>query len=627
MTTAMRTDVVKAIATTSILNGIHKPFNETIASTKWNSTTPDTSESGSVSSSNHFLASFLADYAFNMSQQTSKRGKRRNAVDLYMSSTSALQETIKQEYDGIMFDTNNVDKTDIEIHLFAATCTLEQFVNAQGSICVMSEYLPNTLQEEGYPTPQAHILSLIESYIFTQFSNFLQDLNGIQSLIVAAWINDAKSKLEQLCPNVKLSPMWLSEYEKLTAKFLEHGVRSKMKHVLNLIAGARWSDSTCSKHIENQYMEDLAFVVDEHLKIAKSIMKESFVSRVMEISNDVLSATVSETMVELCTKWMSIETNRMCHIIDDASQLSEFLEQRNKLYLDHHETNDIANRAIQDLHELSMCSVNLLSERMMFDLQHSVATLSSIGSPEWEHDEKGAAIVTTLKTFRPMLVRVYNWLSCSKYFPMLLKNALNMTLQSYMESFYSNTMTHGVTNPATVAANLNNDYVSMVTFFNGSLFEQYQGVEGFYSTCEINQRLQVIQCIARLINPDVPPSELEDDAAQLLTLSSDNVGNPNTAAILHIAGLRSNHCVEASADWLHMIKTLERTVDEHQQPMYDSINLPDLRNSLYVSKMQLNHRFDNQMIQRHISSVLSFSGDSKSALGKLIRTQARKVIM
>ena len=621
----MTTIANEVVAQTTHANDTNSS-NVTENSSKRPAITPDTSESGSDTSSKHVLAAFLADYSNTMSRQTSKRGKRRNAVDLFMSSTSSIQKAVKDEYDGVIFDNNNVDMTDIEIHLHAGTCTMEQFFIALGCITTMSEYLPTTLHEEGYPTPQTYIFSLIESYIFAQFLSFLQDVNCIQSLMVAAWIEDSTSKVELFCPSMKISPLWLSEHTKLTQNFLEEGVRSKTKHVLNLIT-TRWSDDINSTGPDNRYIVDLAFVIDEHIKIAKTMMKESFASSVMVICNEVMSIMVSEIMVDLCTKWMSIETCRMCYIIRDSSELSEILKERNDIYMDSDKSKETADQAIQDLHELSMLAIHLLSERMMYDLQHSVATLSTIGSPDWERDEKGTTVKIMLATYRSMLARVYNWLASSKYFPMFLKNAFNLTLQSYMESLYSNTMASGVMNPTIVATNLSRDYVNLVTFFNGSLFEQHQGREGFYTACEVNQRLQVIQCMARLINPEVSPSELEDDAAQLLALTSDSTDGDSSAAILHIAGLRSNACVEKSTEWLQMIETLEPSGNFGQNHQIDNLTLPDLRNSKYVRQMQQNHHSsNNETIHRHISTVLSFTGDSKVAFGKMIRKQARKVI-
>jgi hypothetical protein len=249
-------------------------------------------------------------------------------------------------------------------------------------------------------------------------------------------------------------------------------------------------------------------------------------------------------------------------------------------------TEQIGDKATQDLAELSMCALNLLTERMMYDLQHPVAIISSVGSKAWEADERGQAIATTLASHRQITSNKRKWLSTSHYFPKVLRSCFNLTLQSYFESSYCNTMAQGISYPSMVPLNL-------VILFNGSLFENYQGKSGFYSSGEVNRRLQVIQCRSRLLNPTVPPSELEDDTVRLLIHTSRN-SDRNTAAILHTAGLRIGHCNEkvdrmAENDCTRrkVYKGRKRTQQRHSIVI---AKLPDLRNSPYIRKMRVQRR-------------------------------------
>jgi hypothetical protein len=256
----------------------------------------------------------------------------------------------------------------------------------------------------------------------------------------------------------------------------------------------------------------------------------------------------------------------------------------------------------------------LLSERIMYDLKHPIAVPSNIA--DWEANDNRIAITKTLHSYRQTLVSVKDWLSPSNYFPKLLKNCFDLTVQLYVESFYSNTMIGTAMNPSAIATNLNIDYLTLVSFFNGSIFEEYQDKDGFYSTCEVNRRLQVIQCISRLLNPNVPPSELEDDTARLLTDISHDTGNL-TAAILHIAGLRSSHCDGETIEWIQMISNAEKSIKERQVPDHIMIQLPDLRNSPFVRKIQEQQHSTIPLLHRHISHIQQFRFYRKSSINLL----------
>jgi hypothetical protein len=106
----------------------------------------------------------------------------------------------------------------------------------------------------------------------------------------------------------------------------------------------------------------------------------------------------------------------------------------------------------------------------------------------------------------------------------------------------------------------------------------------------VNRRLQVIQCRSRLLSPTVPPLELEDDTANLLIHTSRN-SESNTAAILHIAGLRIVHCNEKSIEWLKMIAHAENSIKaEKERHSVVIAKLPDLRNSPYIRKMRVQRK-------------------------------------
>jgi hypothetical protein len=181
---------------------------------------------------------------------------------------------------------------------------------------------------------------------------------------------------------------------------------------------------------------------------------------------------VAEYMIALCTSWKTIGIYRICSIINDSNRLLEEMEQRNETNGTNYGTNKIGDRATQDLAELSMCALNLLTERMMYDLQNPVVIISSVGGKEWEADERGQAIATALASHRQMLSNKRKWLSTSHYFPKVLRSCFNLTLPSSCESFYCNNMAQGISNPSMVPLNL-------VIFFNGSLFENFQGKSGF----------------------------------------------------------------------------------------------------------------------------------------------------
>jgi hypothetical protein len=256
------------------------------------------------------------------------------------------------------------------------------------------------------------------------------------------------------------------------------------------------------------------------------------------------------------------------------------------------ELKENAQDLVCDLTELSLDTTRFLCEYMLYNLREPESILTSIGSVEWERSERPCAIDRTIATYEDFFADLEKWIYSSQYFfPKVLQHCFDMTLKTYLESFFANTMTKGIQDPAEVAKVLEKDFGRLKGFFHGSIFEKYHGSGGFHKRGVINDRLSILLSLAVLIDPTTQPARIKGDIKAIL--SHFESGVDGAAVVLHLLGLRKRHQRLESIEWLKAISSALKELDnsaacgssEEKSSSY-SFNVPDLRNSKYIHNIR-----------------------------------------
>jgi hypothetical protein len=188
----------------------------------------------------------------------------------------------------------------------------------------------------------------------------------------------------------------------------------------------------------------------------------------------------------------------------------------------------------------------------------------------------------------------------------LLKNCFHLTLQTYVESFFANTMMHGIKDPVKASKVMEEDYHRLVIFFNSKGFAQYS--VGSFEARTVNRKLHILQCLSRLLNPVIAPDDTVNDIQYAMKEFGCDAG---TVAVFHLAGLRRKHSGVESIEWLRAVAQAERAIQREgvdhckgesarnkkgetaivpsgQEPPVESsiYKLPDLRNSKFLSNVR-----------------------------------------
>lgn len=361
----------------------------------------------------------------------------------------------------------------------------------------------------------------------------------------------------------------------------------------------------------------MAFLVESQISVAKEMLPEKYAEHILAACNEEISTYVSNIMLHIGMSWQTLGTSRFCALINDASRLSDILESHNENYLSNAKFEEEGDQMIRDLAELSLHATNYLCERIALDLREPDPILIKVGDFDWELDEEGTAVTRTVATLEDFFGDLETWLYPGYYFPKVLKKCFDMTLQTYVESFFANTIAGGITNASSVSSRLGHDYAELLTFFNDGFFEQYYGQAGFYSVQDVNWRLRILQSLRRMIDPSTVPDELEDD--MIAVLKQFDCGQDGAPTILHLAGLRKRYAGAESIDWLRAIVNADKAIQHGAPRKQDGgeifYRLPDIRNSNYIRNIRVNK---NELQRSLASDVLPHA----LAISEILDTQS-----
>ena len=332
--------------------------------------------------------------------------------------------------------------------------------------------------------------------------------------------------------------------------------------------------------------EQVTFIFNQQIKIASERLPEEYRQDILIASNQELSSMVSDWTLRVSSEWATLGTAYFCAIINDTSRLSDYCEERHEEMLTRDDLIEASHKVTRDIAELSLHATKYLCERIMHDLREPEHILDSVGGADWANPEAHSPIDRTIATFKDFFADIEDWLDCAYFFPKVLKHCFDMSLQTYLESFFANTMVGGVKDPAAVAAELEEDYLRLAVFFNGEHFMEYHGRGGFYSQKTINDRLRVLQQMAALLDPSNLPANLTFEIQDIVAnFGESESGGP---AVLHLVGLRPRHGVVDTIHWLKHIAQAKKALanmDESEKPAL-LCKLPDVRNSKMLRKVR-----------------------------------------
>lgn len=596
----------------------------------------------------HHFRDLVESTAIDMRKNAStKRGRRRNAVLFFVTSKEAFRTEIGADYTQALFDDREVcvaggDDDGLAVHLHAAGHLIREYLAVQELLKEMGDWLPADFEREGgrrRTSPRDFAFGLIETHILSHLAILYTHANldevrtpGEAAQIVC-WIDSLLMLMKTQCPNTTVSKQWQTDLDRMWDHYLNIGVRKLLRDLFHRSVNLQQHPpddgeddydgirQNAAGELVTGHPEQIAFLVDSQLAAARDHLPGSessygYVEAILVACNEEISTMVSEMMIWVGANWRTLGTPRFCSVINDASRLSETIEERNDEILTSPENQELGD-SVRDLAELGLHATKLLCERILFDLQEPEAILSSVGSRAWAEDDKGRVILSTIATFRDYFNDLQVWLPSDYYFPKILKHCFDLTLQTYVESFYSNTMATGIRDAAVVAENLSQDYLNLVIFFNGTVFEKYAGKAGSLSATEVNARLQIIQSMSRLVNPVIGPSDLEEDAKKVLSHTKQHEEH-NPAAVLHLAGIRGErHHRNRSVEWVGMLAHAERALKDAATQVQPEciLKIPDLRNSRHLR----NVRTRTHDLHRRISVQ---SLQSAEAMKDLIQTTA-----
>lgn len=568
---------------------------------------------------------------------------------------------------------------DVDVHLYAASCIFQQFLNVIDILYVADKVFAKPTDDTTVPrSPLQVIYGDMEKYILTQLSLLLSDMKRItprQAAKLLSWYNKF---LQHIHDNnhtkiIKPSSLWKTDMKKLFDRYLQCGVRHEMQTLLECIDHDLYAGfnvgidcdlrQTKSGTLATSFPEEIIYVIELQIQIATEYLcNKEYIIDVLKVCYEELSIFLCNKMINIGSRWRSDSINimRYCSIINDSTRLSELLKEYTTKFLlnyeksnnltteNHHTILDKVANVENELTDLSMHAMNYLCRYIALRLECSDALLSSVGQSSWELDDGCHMMRRVVSFLCETLADIEVWLQSSDYFfPKMVKKCFQLTIQAYVQIFYQATMKRGIGNSLQVSNQLKQDYFHLATFFNTSrLFDNSDArISCLGSNQDVNTQLLVILSMSRLIDPTMSPADLSDDTRNLMenvhvavspttNTAVDKVvwsQLGNATAVLHIAGLREKNDKATSMKWIQNLVNAEKVIHEDKHLMSPSskssvdvkwlIQLPDLLQSPHVYKVRCTS--DNDDTLKAFSSV-GYMSEYIQVLKELLQTKGYK---
>lgn len=543
----------------------------------------------------------------------------------FLATKNRLDETLHLDYTEVLLDQANSGQYGIQAHLVAANHLFQEFLSILN--LVKSCPMASTTEEFVYVTLEEYIRPRIADH----YSTCMDEVLPGDAAKIVSWFEEFLTTLESACPKLEPSSKWHRDRDLLLEIYINRGVCREMRELLERSDGLL-EDKDIRKDNNNNLVtgnpEEIAFIVRSQLSTAQDLLPPKYTERVLAACNEELTNLISIRMMFIGSHWMEISSRRYCAMVNDIVRFVEQCEQRNDQYLNSPEYIEAGDALCRELMEESLYVNTFLCEKIMGSLREPRPILTTIGDESWETGEgNGSALGSTIATLEDYFYDLEKWLASNYYYSKVLKNCFDMTLETYIASFFANTMARGVQNAKQASYKLNEDYLRLVAFFNGPNFDRHHGFSGFDAQDGVNSRLHIIQCLSRVLNPLLCPDALVDD---IKTIAAQ-VNPCGDSAVLHLAGLRRRYTSKETIEWLRVIAIAKRESVKYTgtcQATNDtpSYKIPDPRNSKYINNLTRNTSTKIERSRMISKSVVLSAKEANNILRRNWRQKTRKKV-
>ena len=558
------------------------------------------------------------DPSYNLSSILRKlfANKTNKTVLLSDSQKDQVRQSIAADYTAILLlgEEAVAQQKSLAIHLRCASHVLNQFWDAQDMI--LTTKMADTAQEMLYLSIEEYIFPHIADQCFVLDDDVTPDL----SAMAISWICQLETDLNRLAPSLVMRQEWFGERQRLLGHYLDRAVHHKMTIHLQEVLKLHSQDDIrrdVNGYLVSGLPEQVGYLYNQQLKAASECLPSKYQQDVLIACNEDLSSMIADWNLRISYEWRDMGSPYLCAIINDTSRLMEYCDERHEEYLTEAEYVEPSDDVTQNIADFALHTMQYLCQRVMHDLCDSEPILISVGSAAWEDPDEQSLVDRTIATFKDFFTDFESWLTRDYFFPKVLKSCFDLALQTYIESFFANTMDRTVNCPSAMASELERDYLRFVVYFNGDHFIEHHGHGGFYSQKDINDRMRVLQHMAAVVDPTNVPFNLSFEIKELLAC----FGEDGSSAILHLVGLRQSHGGIESMGWLKQIATAKQELSAENPVVL--CNLPDLQNSKMLRKFRpprysvITRELSEDIIPYIESIVQLLRSQSRSLPGKI----------
>jgi polyhydroxyalkanoate synthesis regulator phasin len=519
--------------------------------------------------------------------------QERKVFFLTSEQKEELMSKINLDFFEILGEQAMMNQT-VDVHLGAASRILDQFTSVQDII--FQTGMPGTTQDIIFDAMEECLLPRI-TYHYLPMSNVASD----DAARIASWIDKFLNKLEATCPGLEANECWSRDRDNLIDHYIKNGVRYEMNELLSrtlYLQSEKDMREDSDGHLVTGLSEMVVFMFQQQVDMAHDQLPGTPVQlyqqdvhamcdqelpecvhvaeRVLAACNQELSRFVSDLQLKIATEWKEMGAGYLCAVINDVSRLSDQCEELSDTFVESGALKQQARETVRDLTELSLHATRFLCNRIMDDVRKS---LTRVGNSDWESKQSRTPVETAIVTLKQAFADAKTWLvSTDLYLPKILKECLDMTVKTYLESYFVNTKVRGVEDPHAVAEQLREDCLRLTIFFNGTSCEEFHGFGGFYTQTEINDQLRVLKNVAAVVDPSVKPEDSKGDIKVLLSgieLEGDaqrpkggsfrsllEPARDKSDVIFHLVGLRKRHGPLESITWRRLVASAQKELED-----------------------------------------------------------------
>ncbi|CAB9518505.1 Exocyst complex component Sec6 [Seminavis robusta] len=451
------------------------------------------------------------------------------------------------------------------------------------------------LVEEAAETEEMDVLRSILRVAQRQLENWLEHFlffhidattTPSDAAKVASWIGCYLAMIDCQTNGMLLkSRPWEHHLGNLVTIYLEKGVSTTMRE--NLQSSLKLQPHDDDVFVSQQgdlrtaYNVDIEFMYNMQIDTG-SCLPPQFLGDVVAACNQELQTSIGERMMYVGTNWKDMSVELLCAIINDVSSVCDACEERNSTYLVNPDQIQGGEDLCRELTELALFVAKQLCERIMLDVNDTLAT---IGDEElWINEGSISAVQRTNATLGDYCEDLVQWIP-RYFFTKVLRHCFDLSLERYVEAFFCNSLAGKLESAEYSALTLRRDHADFVIFWNDEISTKYPRIlDGSSAQNAINQRLHLLQSISIVLTPSLEPEDVLEEMERVVVELESN-GAP---ALLHLLGLRKRHSGSDALRWHQALSKVTDAVSKEgtQRKASHNYNLPDIRNSKFLRNVQ-----------------------------------------